>query len=76
MRASLIVAPALLLGLAAVVVWIWTLIDVLRTSDDSRFRAGTQLVWVIVIVFTQIIGSLIYLAIGRPRRQQSEPPGH
>ncbi len=34
--------------------------------SDDRFRNGTQLIWVLVIVFTQIIGSIIYLAVGRP----------
>ncbi len=66
MRGSLIVAPFLLIGLALFGVWLWTLIDVLRVPSDDRFRTGTRLVWVLVIVFTQIIGSVIYLAIGRP----------
>lgn len=67
---SLLVAPVLLVGLAGFVVWVWTLIDVLKVPSDDRFRAGTQLVWVLVIVFTQIIGSIIYLAIGRPEPSQ------
>jgi hypothetical protein len=37
--------------------------------DDRRFRAGNQLIWVIVIVFTQVIGSIIYVAVGRPEKR-------
>lgn len=66
MRGALIVIPFLLIGLTAFVVWIWTLVDVLKVPSDDRFRAGNQLVWVLVIVFTQIIGSIIYLVVGRP----------
>ena len=51
------------LGLAAVV---WGLIDVIRVPDDSMFRAGDKLVWVIVILFANVVGVIVYLAIGRP----------
>jgi Phospholipase_D-nuclease N-terminal len=55
----------LLLGIAAVGVWIWALVDALQNPAlDSTMR----IVWVLVIVFTQIIGAIIYLAIGRSRR--------
>lgn len=60
----------LLLVVAGFVLWVWTLVDAIRTPD-ARFQAGNQLVWVIVIVFTNIIGSLIYLAIGRPTTARS-----
>ncbi len=49
-------------------VWLYALIDVIRTPDD-RFRTGTQLIWVLVVLFANIVGALIYLAIGRPRQR-------
>ena len=51
-----------LLGVLAVVVWIWALIDAIRNPhlDDTM-----RIVWVLVIVFTQIVGAIIYLIIGR-----------
>lgn len=66
MRASLLAVPVLLIAIGAFVLWVWTLVDVIRVPSDDRFRAGSQLIWVLVIVFTQVIGSIIYLAIGRP----------
>jgi len=57
---------AVVLSLAVFAVWIWTIIDVVKVPSDDRFRAGNQLVWILVIVLTQIIGSIIYLAVGRP----------
>jgi len=57
-----------ILGIAALGVWIWALIDAIRNSTlDSTMR----IVWVLVIVFTQIIGAIIYLAVGRSTRTPS-----
>jgi hypothetical protein len=77
---ELLILPFLLLFVAGFVVWIWTLIDAIRVSDDSMYRAGNKLVWVLVIVFGGIIGSIVYLAIGRPsgsapgQRPAAPPP--
>ena len=45
---------------------IWTLVDVVRMPGDASFKAGTQLVWVIVILLAVLVGAIIYLAVGRP----------
>ena len=58
----------LILSLAALAVWIWALVDAIQNPAlDSTMR----LVWVLVIVFTQIIGAIIYLAVGRSKRTTS-----
>jgi len=57
-----------ILGIAAFVVWVWALIDAIQNPAlDSTMR----IVWVLVIVFTQIIGAILYLAVGRSRRTPS-----
>ena len=56
---------AVLLGF--IVVWVWSLVDAIRVPDDSAFRAGSKVIWVIVIAVTGLIGSIVYLAMGRPR---------
>jgi hypothetical protein len=57
-----------LLGIAALVVWVWALIDAIQNPAlDSTMR----IVWVLVIIFTQIIGAIIYLAVGRSTRTPS-----
>lgn len=63
----------LILGIPAVAVWIWALVDAIRVPDDSMYRAGNKLVWVLVIVFTQLLGAIVYLVVGRPARG-SRPP--
>jgi hypothetical protein len=57
-----------LFGIAAFVVWIWALVDAISVPDDSHYRAGNKLIWVLVIVLAQVIGALVYLAVGRPVR--------
>ena len=56
----------LLMFLAAIGFWIWTLVDAVRVPDDS-YRAGSKVLWVLVIALTGFIGSLVYLFAGRPR---------
>jgi hypothetical protein len=56
----------LLLLLAAIGFWIWSLVDAIRVPDES-FRAGNKVVWVVVIAVTGFLGSVVYLFAGRPR---------
>ena len=56
----------LALGLAALVFWIWAIVDVVKVPDDSMFKAGNKLIWVLVIVFAGVIGAIIYLVVARP----------
>ncbi len=49
-------------------VWIWALVDCIRVPDDRLYREGTKLIWVLVIVFLQVIGAIVYLAVGRPAK--------
>jgi hypothetical protein len=59
-----------IVGFAAV---IWGLVDVIRVQDDAMFRAGDRLIWVLVILFANLLGVIIYVAIGRPA-PGSQPP--
>jgi membrane-bound ClpP family serine protease len=52
-----------LLGLA---LWIWALVDAVRVPDDSMYRSGSKLIWVLVIVLTGWVGAIVYFVIGRP----------
>ncbi|MGZ8594894.1 MAG: PLDc N-terminal domain-containing protein [Actinomycetota bacterium] len=70
----ILLAVFMILGIAALGVWIWALVDAIQVPDDSMYRAGTKLVWVLVIVFLQVIGAVIYCAIGRPAKGTASPP--
>ncbi|WP_411338242.1 PLDc N-terminal domain-containing protein [Ruminococcus gauvreauii] len=54
-----VLLPVILIELALMVT---ALIHVLRHSD---YRFGNRAVWVIVVVFIQIIGPILYFVFGR-----------
>jgi len=56
-----------LMYLVSLALWIWTLADCLKKETDE---GNTRLIWVIVIVFTYIIGAFLYYLIRRPKRIQ------
>lgn len=54
-----------LLGILAVVFWVWMLVDCL-TKEPSF--GNDKLIWVLVIVLTQWIGAIVYFFVRRPER--------
>ncbi len=58
--------PILLIGLAALAFWIWMIIDCV-TKEPST--GNDKIVWIIIILFAQIVGAVIYYFLRhRPRR--------
>ena len=51
-----------LLAVAYLAIWIWALVDAIR---NPALTDNMRIVWVLVILFAQIIGAVIYLIIGR-----------
>ncbi len=50
-----------LLAIAATVFWVWMLVDVVTSHRDP----AEKIVWVLVILFTHVLGALIYFFAGR-----------
>jgi hypothetical protein len=65
-----------LFALANIVVVIWALVDAIRVPDESMYRAGNKLIWVLVILFAGFIGAIVYFAIGRPAGGRRSVTGH
>jgi hypothetical protein len=53
------------IGIGGTILWIWTIIDC-ATKEPSE--GNDKIVWILVIVFTHWIGSLIYIFVRRPQR--------
>jgi hypothetical protein len=62
-----------LLWIGGIALWIFALVDCIRVQDDSMYRSGTKLIWIIVIALTQVIGAIIYLVVGRPEAGTRPP---
>ena len=54
-----------LLGAFSVVVWIAILAD---CAINEPSQGNDKIVWVIIIVFTHILGAVLYLMVRRPQR--------
>jgi hypothetical protein len=52
------------IGLFGTVLWIWMLIDCATKETD---QGNTKLIWILIIVFTHVLGALLYLLIRRPQ---------
>tara|TARA_Y100000310_G_C20646620_1_gene797013 strand:- start:344 stop:817 length:474 start_codon:yes stop_codon:yes gene_type:complete len=50
----------LFIVVSVVVLWIWALIDCLRSKKDT----AEKLLWIVIILFFPFIGALLYLLIG------------
>ena len=58
----------LALSAASFAIWIWMLIDCI-TKEPSE--GNDKLIWILVIVFTGVIGAAIYYFVRRPERIQN-----
>ena len=54
-----------LLGALATIFWVWMIIDC-ATKEPSE--GNDKIIWILVIVFTHLIGALIYYFFRRPER--------
>ena len=61
-----ILVVILIISTVMLLVPVLALVDILR----SRFEGNEKLIWVLVVIFFSIIGSILYFAIGRNKRIQ------
>jgi hypothetical protein len=64
----LVLLAFFVVGFAGTGFWVWALIDCVRNEPEG---SQEKLVWVIIIVFTNVIGAAMYLFIQRPKRRGS-----
>lgn len=55
-----------LLGLVFLALWVWAMVDVVRTPAD-RHRRLPKAAWILVVVLFFALGALAWIAFGRPR---------
>lgn len=69
-----------ILSVLAFALWIWAIVD---CAMNEPSEGNTKIVWVLIIVFTNWIGALLYLIVRRPQREREareqlssiRPPG-
>lgn len=58
-----------LIGLAIVAFWLYTLFDVITTPEEEA-RNVPKALWVIVILLAPVVGGVFWLLFGRPSAEQ------
>jgi hypothetical protein len=53
-------------GVAVFCLWIFCLVDVIVT-DESVCRHLPKLLWLLVVLLLPLVGSVLWLAVGKPR---------
>jgi Phospholipase_D-nuclease N-terminal len=53
-------------ALIAMIFWVWMIVDCVR---NSRLQGGVKVAWLLVIIFANWVGALIYFFAGRMRNQ-------
>ena len=66
-----------LVGVGFLVLWIYCIYDVI-TTDEALAQHLPKLVWLLIVVLLSDVGSLLWLAFGRPRirHQRAHDPVH
>jgi Phospholipase_D-nuclease N-terminal len=53
-------------GIALLVLWAVTIANIIRTPEGA-YRAGNQIVWLLVVIFVPFIGVPLYWILGAPQ---------
>jgi len=59
-----------ILALVLTAVMVFSIVDI-ATIDRSRVRHLPKFVWIVLVVITSILGSILWFAIGRERKGQA-----
>ena len=63
----LVLLVLIVIVLAVVAFWLWPLVDAVSRPESQWQRADqSKIVWVMLIIFLGLLGSVLYLAIARP----------
>lgn len=62
---SLVIKLEMLLGIATFALWVFCLVDAIGAPSD-RIRNLPKVAWVILILIFPLVGSIAWLAVGRP----------
>ena len=64
-----------LVGIGFLILWLYCIYDVI-TTDEAIIRHLPKVVWLLIVIFLSDIGSILWLALGRPQiwtRQVHDP---
>ncbi len=63
--AFLFVLFVFLIGIGCTVLWIYCLVDIIKANFKGE---NDKIIWLLLIIFLPLIGSILYLAIGMKQK--------
>lgn len=51
--------------------WIWMIVD---CATNAKLLGNDKLIWILIVIFTNWIGALIYCIVQRPKKWATIPP--
>jgi hypothetical protein len=69
-----VIRVELLAGLVTLCLFVYCLIDVIQTPDDS-VRNLPKMTWLLLVFFLPLVGSVAWLAAGRPEKRPRPAAG-
>ena len=66
-----ILLVCVVVGLALLAFWLWMLIHALT---NGGLNGSEKVAWVLVILFVQLIGAIIYFFVAKPKARRPLPP--
>lgn len=68
MELTLLAILALLIGIAVFALWIWALVDIIRSSFSD---IAIKVVWFLLVFFLPLIGFILYVILGKSTKVAS-----
>ncbi|PZG22993.1 PLDc N-terminal domain-containing protein [Nonomuraea aridisoli] len=62
-----------LIGLALLAFWLFSLFDVVTTPEDE-VRNVPKALWILIVILIPLLGGMVWMARGRPRAQRQAWP--
>lgn len=59
------------LGVALCIVWIWAIVDVIKSDFKD---SAVKFVWIAVLIFIPFVGAVIYPFVGKSTKKQGDKP--
>lgn len=53
---------------------VWAVIDIVKRPKE-QITGGNKVLWILLVVFVNLIGAIVYFAVGRAPRPSAEPGG-
>jgi len=63
----MVATAIVIIGVVFGVMWLVSLIEVLTKADDDRYKNGSQLIWVLVLLLSPPVGAVLYQFMGPAR---------